>query len=879
MKGIRRLFGFTARSTREIERDVADEFAFHLDMRIADLVRDGHSADEARAIAMREFGDVAGAVSHGRQRGVEVERRRRFSRIVADLRQDLSYGWRLATRTRGFSAVAILTLAVSIGGNTAVFSVVNAVLLRPPALADPATLVRVSPGESRMSWPNYRDIAERADVFTGVAATRGLLVSYGDARLNGDAVTPNFFTLLGVGASLGRTILPSDSRTDLVVLSDRGWRTRFGADPSVIGRVVTLDQRPFEIIGVMPPRFRGVAPAGLVRDFWLPVDAAAGGARFQDRTRPMVQAIARLKPGVSRAQATAAARVVAADIRAQHTEVPVSFEAVELSGFEGIETFRGMGGAVLPVFAFVALLGLIAAAVLLIGCANIAGLLLGRAAARQREIAVRLALGAARGRIIRQLMTESLVLATAGGVAGLVLATWLARSFNLLLAQLPFAIEFDVSIDARVAAYAMGLSLIATMLFGLSPARRAARIDLVGALKDESSSRSRQRLRGILLAGQVAVSTMLLFWAGLFALSLVHATDINPGFDPSGVLVADVDLGAEERTDAERDAIFVALQQRVAAAPGVESTGMAWAVPLALMSNQRYGVYTDADDTQGAARRVMGNSMSPGWLATVKIPLLDGRDFSWADREGAPKVAIVNDTAARQFWNGRAVGKTLAIPTDRGTFETVTVVGVAGDSKYWTLGETIAPLVYRPTRQTIGNGLVLHVRTRDPRTATEVIRTELKALAPTGTVETRSMTDATAVAVMPARAGALFTAGFGLVAILLAAMGIYAVVSYSVAARTREIGVRRAIGARTLDIVRLIAVRTSVLVGVGLAIGLTGGTLGASALGGLIIGVPPGDPLTLASVAAIVLTCAALASAYPAWRASRVEALTALRAE
>lgn len=879
MKGIRRLFGFSERTTREIARDVGDEFAFHLDMRVADLVREGRTPEEARRIATREFGNLAAAEADACRRGADVERQRWLARFVSELRQDLAYAWRLAARAKGFSAVAILTLAVAIGGNTAVFSVIDTLVFKPAPFADSARVARVSSGVSRMAWANYRDLQAATDVFTELAAYRGALASTGEARLVGDQVTRNFFTVLGVAAAHGRTLLPSDTSVDLVVLSDRAWRRRFAADPGIVGRAITLDGRPREVVGVMPPNFHGMAPAGLVRDFWTPIDESAGGRRFLDRTATDFTIVGRLRRDVSRAQAAAALAVVASRIRAAHPEVPEAFSAVRVNGVDGLDAFQGMSGPILPVFAFVALMGIVAGLVLLVGCANIAGLLLSRGAARQREIAVRLALGAGRGRLVRQLMTESLVLAGAGGAVGLALARWLAGTLNLIVAQLPFPIEFDLSLDSRVVAYAVALSVVTAVIFGLLPARRTSGLGLVPALKDQSAGGARQRLRTGLLVGQVALCSLLLLWAALFVRSLQGVSDLDPGFDPSGVLVADIDLGDGARTPDERDAIFTSLLEHARTVPGVESAGLAWTVPLALMSNERYGVFTDADDKQGAGRRVLGNRISPGWLGTVRIPLLAGRDFTPDNRAGAPKVAIVNQTAARQFWAGAAVGQRLTIPASDDTWETVTVVGVAGDNKYWTIGETIAPLVYLPVRQRPGN-VVLHVRTSDYRGVTTAIRMELRRIAPpTTTAEIKSMTDAVAVAVMPARVGALFTGGFGVLAVLLAAMGIYGLIAFSVVSRTKEIGVRRAIGARTLDIVRLVAVGTTVTVAVGLALGLGVGIAAAGALGGFLVGVSPTDPLTLAAVTVLVLGAALAASALPTWRAARVDPLSAPRAE
>ena len=375
---------------------------------------------------------------------------------------------------------------------------------------------------------------------------------------------------------------------------------------------------------------------------------------------------------------------------------------------EGVHAFQGMASLLLPVFAFLALLIMLSGFVLLIGCANIAGLLIGRAAARQREIAMRLALGAGRRRLVRQLLTESLLLAVLGGAAGVLLAIWFVGSAGAIGPRLPIPIDLDLRIDRRVLAYALGLSTFTSLLFGLAPAWSAARFDLVSSLKDDSAgSTARQRLRRVMIVGQVAICTALLVWSGLFLRSLRHVGDINPGFDPSGVLLATVALEEGVVDEAEGDRLLVEWTQRLTASAGVQSAGLSSIVPLALMGREEFSVSIPGD-APGTRRRVVASRVSPGWFETVRIPLRMGRDFTWDDRKGAPWVAIVNETLARQFWNGEAIGQRVNYG-DR----PLEIVGVVRDSKYRTIGETIRPMIYLPFRQVYMPEMTLHVRTTD----------------------------------------------------------------------------------------------------------------------------------------------------------------------
>jgi predicted permease len=556
-------------------------------------------------------------------------------------------------------------------------------------------------------------------------------------------------------------------------------------------------------------------------------------------------------------------------MKSEHRDLPESFPQTLVVPVEGVEAFRGMSGILLPVFAFLGLMAVVSGCVLLIGCANIAGLLVSRATARQREVAVRLALGAGRRRLIRQLLTESLVLAIVGGGTGLALTLWLVGAANSAVALLPVPIEFDLRIDGRVLAYAIGLSTLACVFFGLAPAWSATRLDLVSSLKDEAGSTPRQRMRRALVVGQVAMCTALLVWSGLFVNSLRHISAVDPGFVSSGVVIASAELERGTTTDAEGERIFVEWARRVGASPMVETSGLALVVPLALVGREDFYVSLPIDDLR---HRVVGNRLTPGWFATVRIPFLAGRDFTWDDREGAPHVAIVNDTLSRQLWNGQALGQQL-----RYGQRTLEIVGVVRDSKYSTIGETVSPTVYLPFRQTYAFGMTLHARTHDAEGTATLMIDEMRRLAPNVPVSVKAMSDAVAVSVIPAQVGAASTGIFGLVAMLLSAMGVYGLVAFAVGQRKREFAIRQAVGATAKDIIRLILGTNTRLVSIGLTLGLALGVVGAMALGGFLTGVGPFDPATLFAVVVIVVASAFVAGLGPAWRAARARPLVALR--
>jgi predicted permease len=870
---VKRLFRFPTRSRQELAADAREEVQFHVDMRADDLRHRGVPEAEARAQAVREFGNLTASIAQGERHERRLERRRLLSRVVGDLRQDIRLAVRLLLRHPGPSAAAILTLAVAIAGNTATFSVANAMFFKPVPVTAPEELARVRAGQSQMSWPAYQDLRERTTVFAELAAHRRLRIGLSAAdglpiRLEGEQTSLNYFEAIRVRPRLGRAYGQDEARRDVVVLADHTWRARFGADPAVIGRLLPLNGRQLEVIGVMPAGFRGIAPAGFLTDLWLPVEDGAANALLQDRRTTRYEVFGRLRPAVSHPQAAAALKTAGRQIRAEHPDAADTFADVEVFAVDGIHAFRGMGSVILPVLFFLVFMTGMAGVVLLIACANIAGVLIGRAAARRREIAVRLALGAGRGRLVRQLVTESLLLALIGGGLGVLLALWLLGGVNAAVAQMPVPMAFDLRLDRRVLLYALGLSTLAALVFGLAPARRAARQDVVSSLKTGvGGSVARQRLRRGLVVGQIAACSALLVWSGLFARSLGRINDVDPGFDPRGVWLARLAFDDLAHDPAQTARTLVGIQQRLEQAPNVQAVGLSTVVPLSL-ENEEFDVVLD--DSQKL--RVMANRLTPGWFATVRIPLLAGRDFTWEDRPGAPDVAILNETFARRLSSGTAVGQRLRV-FDRD----VQVVGVVRDSKYWTLGETTAPTIYLPFQQHYFRYVTFHVKTSNRTAATALLTADVRRVAPDVFVDVSPMADVLSVAMLPARIGAAVTGAFGILAMLLAALGVYGLVAFNVAQRTAEIGVRKVVGARAIDLVRLIVSENAALAAVGLGVGLGFGTLGATLLRSFITDVSPLDPLTLTGTAVLVMGVTLAASASPALRAVRVDPLVVLR--
>ncbi len=817
------------------------------------------------------------------------------------LLQDVRYGLRMLARSPGFTAVAVVSLALGVGVNTAVFSLFNAVLIRPVAVvADQSRLVWL---RAPSSYPDYQDYREQARSFDGMAAATGTrefsLTRGGEPELvRGEFVTANYFGVLGVTAGAGRTFTEEEGRapSTVVVLAHTLWRTRFGADPSIVGRQITLNGLGFTVVGVAPERFKGTE-VGLNRELWVPLSTKPllnppEAGRFDDggdgvdilrrRNSHWLAVFARLKGGVTREQAGAelsgiARRVAEANGESASEEALRRVQLLTMSG--------GMDPSdreqALPVAGVV--MGIVGL-VLLVACANIGGLLLARAASRRRETAVRRALGAGPARLVRQWLTESILLGVVGGVFGLLLAMWVNDLIVSYASGTPLA-SLDLGLDYRVLGFTLLVSVGAGIVFGLAPALQASRLDIVTALKTEDAlaraGSRRSRLRAAFVAAQVTLSVVLLVCAGLFIRSLQSAHSIDPGFRVERALTVPVDLGLLRYEAEAGRAFYRELLARVEAQPGVERASLVRFAQLGSSFAQGQVFAEGRDAGEGGEGTSTGsNVVGPRYFQTMGTSLVRGRDFNDADRMGAPAVAVVNETLAARLWPGEdALGKRLSFDGPKGPF--LEVVGVARDGKYRSLGDRSRPYFYRPLMQTYDPRMTLVVRTSgEPAALAGSVREQLRALDPNLPVaEMRTLEEQFDTSLLPARIAAWTLGGFGLLALCLAAIGIYGVVSYSVAQRTREIGVRMALGAGRGDVLRLVMGEGLSVVGLGMAAGLLLAFAATRVLGGFLYGVGATDPVTFAGVPLLLGTIALAAGYLPARRATKVDPMVALRYE
>lgn len=865
----------------KLEHELDDEVRFHLEAQIDDNIACGMSPAEARYAALRSFGAV--------EPMKESYRDRRGIGMIETTVQDIRYAARTLRNSPGFAVACIATLALAIGANTAIFSVCDAVLFKPLPYTDPDrlyTLWETKPGSEPGSVApgNYLDWRTQSQSFSDIATLYPfrsfILTGYGEtARLAGAGVSSNFFRLLGVEMTLGRAFLEEEDSPDkgrVVVLTHSTWQNRFGGRKDILGQRLILSDNAYTVVGVLPVDFKFVSRAAdfgngdQAFDLWVPL-AFTDREKGQRGTHPL-RVFARLKPGVSPGEAQAELDVIGANLARQYPDSNKD---------EGIMAIP-LGQQVTGDFR-TALTTLLCAVglVLLIACANVANLLLSRAAAREREIAVRLALGASRGRLARQLLTESVLLSLIGGALGLVLAAVALKTLAPLLpADLPRLSE--IAVDMRVFLFTAFVSIATGILFGLAPLFRSNKTTAGESLKQSGrvTGGIHQGLRSVLAVTQVAVALILLTGAGLMLKSFWSLLHVSPGFRTEHVLTSRVSLPKSRYPDARRISEFQRdLLERVRSAPGIQSAGITAYLPFSGTDNA-WAFTIDGRPPLPPGEYVMAKYRvaSTRYFSTIGIPLLRGRDFTDADTADAPFVVIINESMARAHWLGEnPVGQRLKFGSDIWR----TVIGVVGDVHHENLDGEAKPEMYVPFSQSPNResrSIVVMRTAVDPGAATSALREAVSSIdtaLPIDQVST--MEQLVSASVGQPRFRTVLLGAFALLALVMASIGIYGVLNYLVAQRTREFGIRIAIGATEGDVLRLVLGRAAVLVGVGLAVGILGSASLAKLISGLLYGVDALDPLTFAVVPLLLAAVALLASYIPARRAMRVEPITALR--
>lgn len=799
------------------------------------------------------------------------------------LLQDLRFALRRLSRKPAFVAVAVLSLALGICANVVIFSLVDTLLFKPLPVREPDRLVALFAHDHHtaephgLAYPDVRDLGAHGELFSGVVAQVPMPFGYAAGetpeRVWGVVASDNYFTELGVSAALGRAFAPGE-RGPFVVVSHAFWVDRMGRRPDAVGSSITLNGKPFTVIGVAPAEFTGTEVI-LTPDLWLPIGAYEGaipGSEWiGERDAHTFRVLGRLAPGVGLEALQAALPGLAAELSRAD---PKAGKDLSLSAYREADARpepQSAGGATLGASMLLFVVGL----VLLIACSNVANLLLAQAAVRRREIAVRVALGATGGRVVRLLLTESVVLGLLGGGAGLLLTLWVADLLPWLKPPTSIPLMIEAPINGRVLAFTLAVSVVSGVVFGLAPALRAARQDLAEVMKGEGAVVSGGRklgLRGAIVVGQIALSVVLLVTAALLGRSLLAVRDVDPGIEPEKLLLASLDPKSQGY-DAERTRVLYGqLAQRVGALPGVRGVSFAHPVPLDFTAGLADVV------VDGKSNGLLVSEVDAAYFTTAGTPIVAGRSFGPDEIGKAPRAVILNQTAAAQLFPGQdAIGKTVRV--EAWSKDPLEVVGIAKDGKYRLLGEAPRPYLFAPLFASGALDATMLVRTEgDPGALAGPARAELRALdqgLPMFEVKTMQMHLARAL--FPIRVAAVIVATLGGLALLLAALGLYGVMSYSVAQRTREIGVRMALGAPPEAILRLVLAQAARTAAIGLVIGLAAAGLLAQLIGDLLYGVSPLDPATYAGVSALLLAVALLASFVPARRATKLAPMVALR--
>jgi putative ABC transport system permease protein len=793
--------------------------------------------------------------------------------------QDLRYGVRRLFRDPAFTVIAVLCLGLGIGAHTTVLTAVNTLLLRPLPFTDPdrvLSLYGTSQGDDRssISYPDYLDWGNLDGTLSSTAAFTNTMVNLGGIdepqRLMGARVTASLFPLLGVKTVIGRGFTADEDLSGkVVVLGYDLWQSRFGGDRRVLGSKVTINGEPYTVVGVMQPKIAFPETARL----WLPLEP---GEAATSRGWRAYQVLGRMRPGVTVEQVRQRAQAKARALAERYPDADAQRGA-------GAEPYREVfSRQVRPMMLI--MLGAVTF-VLLIACANVANLLLARGTTRRREIAVRLAVGAGRGRVVRQLLTESLVIALLGGALGALLGTWgIGALTSSLPADLPFWMVF--SVDGKVLAMTLAVAALSALAFGLVPALRASDLDLVSELKDGGRGTTgvrSGRLQSSLVVAQLALSLVLLVGATLMIRSFLRLGTIDPGFQPDGLLTLQTSLqGPRYAGDATVRSTYEQMLERIRALPGVTGAAAVSSLPVADCCSSSTFYPEGKEYPAGSAPDALNAAVTPGYFATMRTPVIAGREFGPEDRPDAPKTLIVNRVLAERVWPGQnPVGKRVRFGGDASDTVPYTVVGMVREVKYNKLNEEDLPQLYFPHAQAPWRSLSLVVRTNgDPAALAPSIRQAVHAIDPDlPLTRVQTMRQVIRLRMFESRVyGAMF-AVFALVALLLASVGLYGVMSYTVAQRTHEVGVRIALGAPPADVIRLMVVRGARLIGIGLAIGVPAAFLLARVLRGALYGVSASDPVTFVTIAALLSAVALAASYLPARRAARVEPMVALRTE